>query len=113
MILVKIFEQITHFFGAKEQMNDLLRKSSDSLICSFILSDLSKSLTVTHLSWVPWVIRSQSVICPERSERSLTVAHLIWAIWVNERIPNPKDYRLKPETFLYDMYIKCFAIYII
>ena len=41
----------------------------ESLIGSFIMSDLSESLTVTHLSWATWAIRSQSLICPEQSER--------------------------------------------
>ena len=37
-------------------------------IHSYVMSDLSNSLTVTHLSWAPWAIRSQSLICPERLE---------------------------------------------
>ena len=39
---------------------------------SFFMSDLSDSLTVTHLSWVTWAILSQSLICLERSEQ---IAH--------------------------------------
>ena len=39
-------------------MSDSLRKKSDSLICSFIMSDLSELLTFTHL-----------LICHERPER--------------------------------------------
>ena len=63
---------------------------SKSLICSFIMSDLSESLMVAHG-------RSWSLICHERPEQFahsrsfvlsdlsdlLTVAHLSWAIWVN------------------------------
>ena len=86
-------------------------KTIDLLICSFILSDLSKSLTVAHLSWATWAIRSWLLFWHERHEQperfahsrsfvpsdlseSLTVTHLIWAMWANERwaneqIPNP------------------------
>ena len=72
---------------------------------SFIMSDLSKLLTVAHLSWDPWAISSRLLFLHERPERfahscsfvlseSLTAAHLIWVIWANEqsaneRIPSP------------------------
>ena len=36
------------------------------------LSDLSDSLTVSHLSWATWAIRSQSLICPKQSDQ---IAH--------------------------------------
>ena len=76
-----------------ERKTDLLKKKSDSLICSFIMSDLSESLTVTHLSWANWVIHSQWLICPEQSERiahncSFDLSDLSeWANegWLNER----------------------------
>ena len=59
--------------------------------CSFIMSDLSESLTVAHLSWAPWAICSRSLFWYEQPERfahsrsfvlrdlseSLAVAHLI------------------------------------
>ena len=41
---------------------------SEALICSFIMSNLSESLTVAHLSWATWAIRSQSLICLEGPE---------------------------------------------
>ena len=77
-----------------------LEKTSDLLIHSFIMSDLSESLTVTHLSWVTWVICSWSLFWHEQPEwfahrrsfvlsdlsESLTVTHLILAIWANEQI---------------------------
>ena len=67
------------------------------------MSDLSELLTVAHLSWATWAIRSWLLISSERPERfthscsfvlsdhskSLTVAHLIWAKWAkcgNERM---------------------------
>ena len=54
-------------------MRDLLKKPSNSLIRSFVLSELSESLTFAHLSWATWTIRSQSLICPERPEQ---IAHI-------------------------------------
>ena len=39
---------------------------------SFVMSDLSDSLTVVLLTWATWVIHSQSLIYPEQSER---IAH--------------------------------------
>ena len=56
---------------------------------SFVLSPLSDSLTVGHLSWAIWAIaHSRSFNLGDLSE------------WANSQ---PVDYRLKPETFLYDM----------
>ena len=37
-------EQITHFLGKNEQMSDSLKKTSNSLIRSYKMSDLSNSL---------------------------------------------------------------------
>ena len=56
---------------------------SELLIRSFIMSDLSESLTVAHLSWATWAICSRLLICLEQPEHSLTVAHFPWAIWAN------------------------------
>ena len=72
---------------------------SESLIRSFPLSNLSKSLAVAHLSWATWAIGSRSLISSERPEwfahghsfvlsdlsKSLTVNHLIWAKWANSQ----------------------------
>ena len=108
--LVSNHERITHFWWAtwairsqrsflvSDLSDSLIKKEgmSESLICSFIMSDLSTSFTVCHLSWAPWAMRSRSLICLERPERfdhgdsfvlrdlseSLTVAHLICAKWV-------------------------------
>ena len=60
------------YLWAKERMRDLLKKTSALLIRSFIISDLSESLTVALFSWATRVICSQSLICPEKSER---IAH--------------------------------------
>ena len=92
-------ERIAHFLNKKKRYkNNLLdffsrNVLSESLICSFIMSELSESLTVADLSWATWVICSRSLICLEQPERfahgrlfvlsdlneSFTVAHLIWA----------------------------------
>ena len=40
-----ISERIARFLSKNERMSDSLKKMSDSLICSFSLSDLSESLT--------------------------------------------------------------------
>ena len=50
------------------------QKRSDSLICSFIMSDLSKLLTIALLSWATWAIWSTLLICPEQSEK-ITHSH--------------------------------------
>ena len=86
---------------------------SKSHFCSFIISNISKSLTGTHLSWATWAICSRLLICLERPERfahsrlivlsnlskSLTVAHLIWGKWANERIPSPDKNNNKVNIF--------------
>ena len=78
---------------------------SESLICSFIMSDLSELLkvahlswlmsdlsdllTVAHLSWATWAIPSWSLICLEQSEqithsRSFELSEM--SEWANERM---------------------------
>ena len=51
-----ISEEITRFLSKTEQMSDLLKKISNSLICSFLVSEMSGSL--------------KSLISSERPERS-------------------------------------------
>ena len=92
-----LFEWITRFLWVKEWMSDLLKKTSNLLMRSFIMSDLRNSLTVTLLSWSTWVICAQPLICPEQSERIAHSCSLKWEFssewgneqWANERIPNP------------------------
>ena len=43
-----ISEQITSFLSKNERMSDLLKKMSDSLIRSFLVSDLSDLLMIAH-----------------------------------------------------------------
>ena len=43
-----ISEGITRFLSKNEQMSDFLKKMSDSLVRTFLVSDLSDSLTIAH-----------------------------------------------------------------
>ena len=43
-----VFERIARFLPKHEQMSNSLKKMNDSLICSFLVSDLSDSLTIAH-----------------------------------------------------------------
>ena len=52
---------------------------SDSLIHSFLVSDLSDSLTIAHSFQANWANCSQSLICPERPERFAHFAQKEWA----------------------------------
>ena len=86
----------------RESLRSLISKEHLCANRSFIMSSLRESLTVAHLSWATWAIRSLSLFWYEWPERfahshsfflsdlskSLTVAHLIWAIWANERMSN-------------------------
>ena len=65
--------------------------------CSFVLSHVSDSLTVAHFLWAAWAIRSQLLICLQRSERiahsrSFDLSEMSeWVNerWANEQIPSP------------------------
>ena len=84
----------------RELLRSLISKEHLCANRSFIMSSLRESLTVAHLSWATWAIRSLSLFWYEWPERfahshsfflsdlskSLTVAHLIWAIWANEQM---------------------------
>ena len=64
-------------------MSDLLKKTSDSLIHSFLVSNLSNSLSSLIFGERPErFAHSHSFDISDRSD-SLTVAHLSWAIWAN------------------------------
>ena len=76
-----------------KRISDSLKKTSDLLIHSFIMSPLSKSFTVALLSWVTWAICSQSLIFDEQSQqfahcRSFVLSNLSeWAMseWANSQ----------------------------
>ena len=78
-------EQIARFLLKNERMSDSLKKTSDSLICSFLVTDLSNSLTIAHFLWVTWANRSWPLIFGERPER---FAHITHQKRGNERIAN-------------------------
>ena len=44
-------------------------RMSDSLICLFLVSDLSDLLMIAHSFWATWANRSRLLICHERPER--------------------------------------------
>ena len=55
-----------------------------------VKSDMSELLTFAHLSWATWAIRSQSLICPEGSERIALICSFVLSNlskWAN---PNPE-----------------------
>ena len=62
-------KQIARFLPKNERMSDSLKRTSDSLIGSFLVSDLSDSLMTTHFLWATWANRSWSLIIGERPER--------------------------------------------
>ena len=64
-------------------MSDLLKKTSDSLIHSFLVSNLSNSLSsLIFGEWPERFAHSHSFDISDLSD-SLTVAHLSWANWAN------------------------------
>ena len=94
-------EPIDHFYEQKRKWVICTKKQSYSLICSFVLIDLSELVKFIHLSWATWVMCSQSLICPEQPEQ---IAHICLFVlsdlskWANARmsewaieqkIPNP------------------------
>ena len=49
-------ERIARFLPKNERMSDLLKKMSNSLIPSFLVSDMSDSLTIAHFLWAMWAM---------------------------------------------------------
>ena len=79
-----LFEWITRFLWVKEWMSDLLKKTSNLLMRSFIMSDLSKSLMVTLFfhERPEEFAHGHSFVMIDLSDLR-TAAHLSWAIWAN------------------------------
>ena len=119
MILFKFFLVNCLFLWVKERLSNLLKKTSNLLICSltmsnlsshsFVMSNLSNLLTIAHLSWATWAISSLFLICPEQSEQMAQSCSLQWAIffskwamseWANEQIPTLKSSKKPPKKFL-------------
>ena len=89
MIFVIFFSELLVFSELKSKWVIPSRKTSDLLIRSFIMSNLSELLMVALLSWATRVIRSQALICPERSKRIALSGSLKWLIlskWANEQM---------------------------
>ena len=89
-------------------MSDSLKKPSNSLFCperfahsrSFVLSKLSKLLTFTHLSWVTWGIRLQSLICPKWTERISHICSFVLSDlskWPMRKWANSQPYKKEPN----------------
>ena len=76
-----ISERIIHFLPKNDRLRDSLKKMSNSLICSFLVSDLSDSLTIAHFLWAMWANSSWLLIFGERPGGFAHIAHLIWAKW--------------------------------
>ena len=55
--------------------------SKQQAIRSYLVSDLSDSLTIDHFLWATWGNRSWSLIFGERLERFAHIAHFWWAAW--------------------------------
>ena len=68
-IQIYLSESLVFLLWVKEWLSDSLERTSDSLICSFIMSKLSDSLMVTLLSWATWAICLWSLFYHERPER--------------------------------------------
>ena len=62
----QFFELFAWFLWAKEQKSDTLVQKSNRSSLSFVMSDLSGSLTITLLFRATWVIRSRSLFKKER-----------------------------------------------
>ena len=69
-------KRIACFLPKNEKMSDSLKKMSDSLIRSFLVSALSDSLTIAHFLWATWANRSWSLIFGEWPERFAHIAHI-------------------------------------
>ena len=63
------------------KMSDSLKKTSDSLIRSFLVSEMSNSLMDAHFWWAKWTNCSWSLIFGEQNEQFAHMAHFWWATW--------------------------------
>ena len=75
----------------RERANERFAQKKQAILSLvfFIMSNLSELLMVALLSWATRVIRSQALICPERSKRIALSGSLKWLIvskWANEQM---------------------------
>ena len=92
-------KRIARFLPKNERMSNSLKKMSDSLIRSFLVSDLSDSLTIAHFLWATWGNRSFLLIFGERPERFTHIAHLWWATWAIHSHRSPKKRKWAIRSF--------------
>ena len=83
---LKFFEWISHLLIYHERPEQIAHGHS------FVMSNLSDSLMVTHLSWVTWVICSLSLICLEQSEQIAHSCSFDLSKMSDERIPSSGNY---------------------
>ena len=70
-----------HLFFARKWANERFApEMSDSLIRSFLVRDLSDSLTIAHFLWAMWANCSWLLIFGERPERFGHIAQSKWVI---------------------------------
>ena len=79
--LIGFLSELLVFLRKNERMSDLLKKTSDLLIGSFLVSDLSDSLMVTQFWWANWANHSWSLIFGEQPEVFAHVALFWWVTW--------------------------------
>ena len=93
-ICSSVFWANRSFFVKKWANKWFAQKTSDSLICSFLMSDLSNSLMIAHFLWATWANRSWSLIFGERPERLAHIAHFWWATWAicSHRSPKKREW---------------------
>ena len=99
-----ISERIARFFYPK--MSHSLKKMSDLLIHSFLVSDLSDSLMISHFLWATWANPSWSLIFGERPERFARIAHLIWAKWAihSHRSPKKRKWAKMSDSLIFSIH---------
>ena len=89
----KFFEQITHSLTSSERPERIAHGRS------FVLSNLSNSLTVPHFLWATWAIHSQSLIFLELSEQIAHSCSFDLSEMSDERIPSPGTHTLGNTIF--------------
>ena len=60
-LLIEFWSELLIFCQKSEQMSNSLKKVRNSLICSFLVSNLSNLLTIAHSFWATWANRSEGV----------------------------------------------------
>ena len=94
------------FFVQKWANERFAQKMSDSLICSFLVSDLSDSLTIAHFLWVTWPNRSWLLIFGEQPEQFAHIAHLTWAKWAihSHRSPKKRKWAKMSNSLIFSIF---------